>query len=1076
MLTSAIGLFFCSLLIAFQQSAFAGSLQIIKVGVLTKGNIERTLTMWPPTVEDYLSSAIPDCKFILVPLGFNEIGKSVKNAEIDFVLTNSASYVELESLYGVGRIATLKNLWRDDIFTTMFGAVIFTKNDRVDIRNLNDIAGKRFAAVNARAFGGWSMAWYEFLSKGIEPKNDFKQLHFSGSHQAVVEDVLSGTVDAGTVRTGVLEDMAREGIIDSSIIRVIPANEDNSNPRSGEFPFIHSTALYPEWPFSKLAHTDQRLAERVAVALLSMPEQHPAAIASHSAGWTVPLNYEPVHKLMRLLKIGPYEHSSELNFTAVINKFWRLFVTAIILICSLIIFTLYVVKLNKINRKANLALESEVRERINTALVLSQSEERFRNLVETTNDLVWEVNSENNITYISPQIQRILGCDSFSKSDLGGKNKFNLLPSELIQKKQAFTSKEMQRKHIDGRTITLECSGVPFFDANNHFLGFRGISRDITTRKITSQALQREKERAQVTLESITDGVIRTNENGVVEYINPAAAKLIACSIKETLGRPLTEVFSVVSNETHQIVNIPYEEVIRSNTNQVIPGDNYLIQRNSMHHAQVEISIAPMHNHEGIAMGTVIVFHDISEIQRLTKEMAHQASHDSLTNLYNRSEFESRLNKVLFTERNQINHVVCYMDIDQFKVVNDTCGHLAGDALLQQLSQHMQIAILNNGIIARLGGDEFGVLLINCDRQSATMVIGNLCKRIADFRFKWDEKFFQVGISVGLVEVTENAGSVTDVLGAADTACYIAKEQGRNRMHWFQQDDAAIAQHQGQMQWVNRIKHALDQNRFVLYCEEFIPLKNDADHPQHFETLIRMVDEDGKLIPPIHFIPAAERFHMMPMIDRWVLSRTFDCLSKKNTPRRQSSTHHDTTIFTINLSGQTLSDTKFLQFAIEQFERTGVNPHLICFEITETAAIANLNYAVNLMTTMKEMGCLFALDDFGSGLSSFAYLKNLPLDYLKIDGGFVSNMLDERVDFAMVDSINQIGQLIGLQTIAECVENQSVLEAARMLGIDYAQGHGIADIVPIEKVVDNKIQETNTLVTVSNDIYEPSAS
>jgi diguanylate cyclase (GGDEF)-like protein len=425
--------------------------------------------------------------------------------------------------------------------------------------------------------------------------------------------------------------------------------------------------------------------------------------------------------------------------------------------------------------------------------------------------------------------------------------------------------------------------------------------------------------------------------------------------------------------------------------------------------------------------------------QEYAMKLAYHASHDQLTNLVNRAEFENRLKQALqeITTRGR-QHVVMYMDLDQFKIVNDTCGHAAGDQLLRQVGALLKHKVREGDTLARLGGDEFGVLLENCPMQEAIRIAHELRQCVADFRFISESRSFNIGASIGVIHVADGTLTLTDVLGAADAACYMAKEKGRNRVQFYRPHDSEVFLRRGEMEWVSRLQRALQDGRFTLHAQEIISIKDPARIPHH-ELLVRMLDEHDKLIPPMAFIPAAERYSMMPLIDQWVVQNAF---------ARISSLGRDFGTYAINISGTSIGDERFLEFVREQFRRYVMPPRTICFEITETAAIANFDKAARFFGELKSLGCLFSLDDFGAGMSSFGYLKHLPVDFIKIDGSFVKDVATDSVDFAMVRAINDVGHEMGKKTIAESVDGEAGLVALRAIGVDFAQGHWIAPPKP----------------------------
>jgi diguanylate cyclase (GGDEF)-like protein len=418
----------------------------------------------------------------------------------------------------------------------------------------------------------------------------------------------------------------------------------------------------------------------------------------------------------------------------------------------------------------------------------------------------------------------------------------------------------------------------------------------------------------------------------------------------------------------------------------------------------------------------------------------HLAYHDQLTGLVNRNEFDRHLNNALESAKcDNVSHVLLYLDLDQFKVINDTCGHQAGDELLSQLALLLRKEVRGNDILARLGGDEFGLLLENCPLGKAKAIAEELRELISDFRFVWRDKSFSIGVSIGMAKITKDAQGADEVLGAADIACYAAKDKGRDRVHVYMDDDSDLQRRQSEMQWVSRIKDALEEGRFVLHQQPMRSLSRLNGTQQCAEFLVRMLDEQDDLIFPGAFIPAAERYGIMPLLDRWVVRSAIAHLAE-NLPTYGK----EGGVFFINLSGDSFNDGDFAAYIRQQITRYNIPPELLCFEITETAAISNLREAVKFINEIRSFGCQFALDDFGAGLSSFSYLKTLPVDYLKIDGSFVRDIEEDPMDFAIVQAINEIGHVAGLHTIAEFVENDKILQSLRRIGVDIVQGYCIA--------------------------------
>ena len=426
--------------------------------------------------------------------------------------------------------------------------------------------------------------------------------------------------------------------------------------------------------------------------------------------------------------------------------------------------------------------------------------------------------------------------------------------------------------------------------------------------------------------------------------------------------------------------------------------------------------------------------------QEYAVKLAYHASHDPLTNLVNRLEFEKRLALALHTAASQgRQHSVMYLDLDRFKIVNDTCGHAAGDQLLRQVSALLKEQVREGDSLARLGGDEFGVLLENCPLQEAIGIADKLRQCIGDFRFFSEGKSFSIGASIGVVQIADGTLNLTDILSAADAACYMAKEKGRNRVQFYRPHDSEVSMRRGEMEWVPRLQLALQEGRFVLYSQEIISIGGQSPQTSHHELLVRMIDQHGKIIPPMAFIPAAERYSIMPMIDQWVVHNAFAAISALGP---------DCGTYAINISGASIGDERLLEFVREQFRNFVMPPRSVCFEITETAAIANFDKAARFFGEMKSLGCLFSLDDFGAGMSSFGYLKHLPVDFVKIDGSFVKDLGHDPIAVAMVRAINDVGHVMGKKTIGEFVNGEVVLGALREIGVDFAQGNWISPPTP----------------------------
>jgi diguanylate cyclase (GGDEF)-like protein/PAS domain S-box-containing protein len=563
----------------------------------------------------------------------------------------------------------------------------------------------------------------------------------------------------------------------------------------------------------------------------------------------------------------------------------------------------------------------------------------------------------------------------------------------------------------------------------------------------TQQSLLSEKERAQITLHSIGDGVITTDSSGVVEYLNPIAEALTGWRQADAIGRPLSEVFCLVDEQSRQRISDPAARCLEAGRAVAPTGHNLLVSRDGREYG-IQGSAAPIRDRDEHVIGVVLVFKDVTETRRMTRQIAHQASHDSLTGLVNRREFEHRLNRAVKTARESgCHHALAYIDLDQFKVVNDSAGHAAGDALLKQMSNVLDSNVRGRDTLARLGGDEFCLLLENCRLDKAAEIAEALLAAVRATPFAWQQRTFSIGASIGVVAITPLVISSEQALSYADAACYMAKHAGRNRVYVYRaQDEAESHRQPGEIMRAAELADALEHGRFSLYCQPVMALSAESEPPLHYEIFLRLTDRRGEALAPGLIIAAAERYGMMAAIDRWVINAAFKAYRAAFASQPGAS-------IAINLSGDSLSDDGLIATVARGLADSHVPAQCVCFEVTETAAIRNLEKAADMMTAIKQFGCRFALDDFGSGISSFSYLKHLPLDYLKIDGSFVTNMLQDPVDCALVAAINEVGHVLNITTIAECAENENIVAELKRLGVDYAQGFALGRPVPLSELV-----------------------
>ena len=581
-------------------------------------------------------------------------------------------------------------------------------------------------------------------------------------------------------------------------------------------------------------------------------------------------------------------------------------------------------------------------------------------------------------------------------------------------------------------------------------------------RKLAASEALTEKERAQITLHSIGDGVITTDNAGCIDYMNPVAENLTGWRYHQAMGMSLEAVFHLEDEKSGQVIPDPALRCISEKRVVAPKTDNLLISRNGDRYS-IQGTAAPMIDARGDCIGVVLVFKDVTDSHRLQKQMVHQATHDPLTGLVNRSEFEQRLEKALVSAKEFENtHALLYLDLDQFKVVNDAAGHVAGDELLKQICSLLVNQLRGRDTLGRLGGDEFSVLLENCPLSEASRVADILIDAIREYRFLWESKTYQVGVSIGIVPITADSASTAELMLHADQACYSAKDLGRGRAHVYDQKDAERAKQHGEILQVSDLRDAIGNQQFRLLYQPIISLNTEQTQVHtRAEVLLRMLDQSGNYILPGAFLPAADRFGLTAQIDRWVIDKVLNDYA-------HLFMQNPNLVLNLNLSANSVADESLCDFIMQMFEKSVVLPHQICFEVKEALLNINLSSITTLIERLGEIGCSFALDDFGSGLSSFAFLKNLEIDFIKIDGNIVSDISEDKIDHAMVESINSMAHLLGIKTIAECADTGAVIQSLKLLGVDYAQGYYLGKPASMDELGGVKPSDRETSGTLFN--------
>ena len=661
-------------------------------------------------------------------------------------------------------------------------------------------------------------------------------------------------------------------------------------------------------------------------------------------------------------------------------------------------------------------------------------------IVDSSNDAIISKTPEGLILTWNRAAERIFG---YTAKEVIGKPVLRLFPPERIHEEamlmqrvlrgEPIRNMETQRLRKDGQLIDLSISVSPIYDDQGKVIGISKIARDISHNKHIERALNHQHERLRITMNAIGEGVVTTDQHGVIDYINPVAENLLGQRLHEVLGHPVAEVMYLINDESRAPVVNPILACLADREVKLMDRQTILINQLGRE-IYVEDSAAPIIDNQHELIGAVMVFRDVTADYQQNKEMNYQATHDALTGLINRREFEVRLQSLLSQVSDQdARHTLLYIDLDHFKLVNDTCGHAVGDQLLKQVVGLMASCMRDVDTLARLGGDEFAVLLEHCDFNQGMRVAQQICERVGDFRFVHDNQQFRVGTSIGLVVIDKHWSDLQALVQAADASCYAAKEAGRHRVHVYQESEQQADHRRGDVNLINELEYALNEERFTLYWQQIMPVKQQSGI--HGEVLLRLKGlNDHETLQPASFLPAAERFHMISRIDRWVIRHVLQWMQQ-----HRAELSHLTTL-SVNISGQSLDDLHFQKDLLELVSHSQCDLTTLCFEITETAAITNLARTATFIENMRKLGVRFSLDDFGTGISSFGYLKNLQVDFLKIDGLFIENLAASPLDQATVRCISEIAKICHIQTIAEYVQNDEVQNLLIGFGIDYVQG------------------------------------
>ncbi len=680
---------------------------------------------------------------------------------------------------------------------------------------------------------------------------------------------------------------------------------------------------------------------------------------------------------------------------------------------------------------------------------LQGREQLFQRLVETVHDAV--LVHRKHILFANSRFLTLLGLSAAEVvgrplSDFVGPEYVELVDNNLRRRllgEPAAERYEVELSGAHGEVTRVELSSTVIESSGEAALLLTAL--EMLPEAATSSVLPAEKPRAVATLEAMGESVITVDAEGRIDYINTAAETLLGQRFDQVVGKAFPDVASLVDESDRRSLGDPVRMALTAGGRVSMGRRAVLVPANGVGERSVELSVTPLKSDGRDTVGLVLVLHDTSELRGLTRQMTYQASHDALTGLVNRREFERRLQEAMDSaQTGDAAHALCYLDLDRFKVVNDTCGHTAGDNMLREVASIIKEAVRDSDTVGRIGGDEFALLLVGCPLEKARQIADDVVHSVSDYRFVWKDKIFNIGVSVGLVEIGRGGGAIEDLMNSADSACYVAKKQGGVHVHVYSAREEANARHSGEIHWLQKLQGALRDNKFELYYQPIVHAQAGGLRGPSIEVFVRMEGENGQpASPPAEFIRAAERYRLMPFVDRWVVQTVLSALGRggmKLPPGRSVA---------INIAGQTLGDSEFLEFVVDCFDHTGASPSDICFEVTESSVVANLDHARRFIAVLHGMGCEFALDDFGSGLSSFSTLKTLPMDYLKIDGSFIRNLAHDTVNQAMVAAMIELSRSLNFRIVAEQVEDQPSLDTVTSMGIDFVQGFVIGRPLPL---------------------------
>ena len=1030
------------LLLAMPRPVAAES-EEVAIGVLAKRGPEQAVTRWSPTA-DYLTRTIPGHRFTIRPLGFDAIVDAVRNEEIDFLLANSSIYVTMEARFGVSRVATLRNT--TGTCGNCFGGVIFTRADRQGIQTLEDLDGRSFMAVDPTSLGGFQVAWRELRDHGIDPYSDFASLRFGGTHDAVVDAVLTGEVAAGAVRTDTLERMAREDRLELNAVKVLHAREVPG------FPFLLSTQVYPEWPLARLEGTDRELSRQVAVALLEMDPLGQASQAGRYAGWDVPENYQPVHELQRELHIGAYEHMAHFNLLDVFRRYWPVIgllgVVLIMLAGGNLVFSRLTRRLRWSEsqlREARDTLELRVDER--TQELKSQKRELRRNqerLMEAQRIARlgnWEWNLTTNDFWSSEELTRLLGLGPEQTLDCAALLAWSH-PDDRAALRQAFArardeGQGFELEHritaADGRQCVVHQRAEVVVDENRRPLRVQGTLQDITDQHRTSERLRQ----AAKVFDSSREGILITDPDGRILAANQALTEITGYTEDEILGKNPRIFQSGRHGEAF------YEKLWQSVTETgAWRGEIWNRRKNGDIFPEWQ-TISAVYDQRGRVTHYVAVFSDLSSIKEARKRLEKLSYFDSLTGLPNRSLLEDRLSHAIERAEAEDKRVgVVFLDIDRFKNVNDSLGHGVGDDILRELGRRLDEALGDGDTIGRIGGDEFVVLLEQVgDAEEVEQRVSGVLRAFQE-PFPVEGDAIQLETSLGIAMYPEDGQQVSTLLRNADTAMYRAKERGRNRSQFYTPDLTDAARDRLRLEMA--LRRAVEERAFEVHYQPQVDLR--SGRMVGVEALVRWNSPEFGPVSPGRFIPLAEDAGVIEGLSQHVME------SACRDFQQWRASGLELGRLAVNISAIEIHKGNLVDRVREVLGKTGLLAACLEIEVTESVFMDHTDEVLAVFQELRSLGVHISIDDFGTGYSSLAYLQQLPLDQLKIDKSFVQAIDADDSGAAIPRAVIAMGHSLELNVLAEGVETDFQRQWLRDHGCDEGQGFFYSRPVPADEV------------------------